>query len=87
MSYSQFSGNWWFQVLKNYFKIYAWLLHSAFNYSQLGEDVAKRGGWRLCISHVHYIADHGKSWENHGIVFLIFCGNPVIFCNSSDFCL
>ena len=24
------------------------------------------------------IADHVKSWKNHGIVFLNFCGNPVI---------
>ena len=24
----------------------------------------------------NYIVDHGKSWKNHGIVFLNFCGNP-----------
>ena len=29
-------------------------------------------------SHGNYIADHGKSWKNHGIVFLNFCGNPFI---------
>ena len=29
-------------------------------------------------SHVNCIADHGKSWKNHGIVFLNFCGNPEI---------
>ena len=29
-------------------------------------------------SHGNYIVDHGKSWKNHGIVFLNFCGNPVI---------
>ena len=28
-------------------------------------------------SHGNYIADHGKSWKYHGIVFLNFCGNPV----------
>ena len=27
-------------------------------------------------SHENYIVDHGKSWKNHGIVFLNFCGNP-----------
>ena len=27
-------------------------------------------------SHENYIVDHGKSWRNHGIVFLNFCGNP-----------
>ena len=28
-------------------------------------------------SHGNYIVDHGKSWKNHGIVCLNFCGNPV----------
>ena len=39
-------------------------------YAQRGEDAAKKGVWRPCIK------DHGKSWKNHGIVFLNFCGNP-----------
>ena len=26
-------------------------------------------------SHGNYIVDHGKSWKNHGIVLLNFCGN------------
>ena len=34
------------------------------------------GGYAL-NSHGNYIVDHGKSWENHGIVFLNFCGNLV----------
>ena len=33
------------------------------------------GGHALKI-HGIYIVDHGKSWKNHGIVFLNFCGNP-----------
>ena len=41
-------------------------------YAQRGEDAAKRGGWRLCFRHGNYIVDHD------GIVFLNFCGNPVI---------
>ena len=41
------------------------------NYAQRGEDAAKRGGWRLCIKITLLIM------ENHGIVFLNFCGNPV----------
>ena len=58
------------------------LLHSiviaAFHiYAQHGEDAAKKGGWRLCISHGNDIVDHGKSWKNHGIVFKNFCGNSV----------
>ena len=28
-------------------------------------------------SHGNYIVDRGKSWKNHGIVFLNFCGNHV----------
>ena len=24
----------------------------------------------------NFIVDHGKSWKNHGIVLLNFCGNP-----------
>ena len=48
-------------------------------YAQPGEDAAKRevGGCAL-NSHGNYIVDHGKSRKNHGIVFLNFCGNPVL---------
>ena len=46
-------------------------------YAQHCEGAAKRGGDAL-NSHGNYIADHGKSWKNHGIVFLNFCGNPEI---------
>ena len=49
-------------------------------YAQFGEDAPKRVGWRPTYqalnSHGNYIVDHGKSWKNHGIVFLNFCGNP-----------
>ena len=31
-------------------------------------------------SHGNYIVDHGKSWNNHGIVFLNFRENPVSDC-------
>ena len=44
-------------------------------YAQSSDDVAKRGGWRLCIKITLLIM------ENHGIVFLNFCGNPVV-CSS-----
>ena len=68
----------------NYIKIYALSVYkhavlAAFRiYGQRGEDVAKKGGWRPCISHGNYIADHGKSWENDGIEFLNFSGSPVL---------
>ena len=30
-------------------------------------------------SHGNYIVNHEKSWKNHGIVVLNFCGNPAIY--------
>ena len=36
-------------------------------------------GGHALNNHGNYIVDHGKSWKNHGIVFLNFCGNHVIF--------
>ena len=60
----------------NYFKMHAWstsmllLLHSAF--ILLKGEV--RG--RALNNHGNYIVAHGKSWKNHRIVFLNFCGNP-----------
>ena len=33
---------------------------------------------RKLKSNGNYIVVHGKSWKNHGIVFLNFCWNPVI---------
>ena len=35
-------------------------------------------GGHTINSHGNYIVDHGKSWKNHGIVFLNFCGNNAI---------
>ena len=35
-------------------------------------------GGHALNSHGNYIFDHVKSWENHVIVFLNFCGNPGI---------
>ena len=34
-------------------------------------------GGHVLNSHGNYNVDHGKSWKNHGIVFLNFYGNPV----------
>ena len=33
-------------------------------------------GGHVLNRHGNYIVDHGKSWKNHGIIFLNFCGNP-----------
>ena len=58
------------------------LLHSSFMLSVVkmllkGED---RG--HALYSHGNYIVDHGKSWKNHGIVFMNICGNPVAYPTS-----
>ena len=52
------------------------MLHSAFMLSVVKMSPKGEVGSHALNSHGNYIVDHGKSWENHGIVFLIFCGNP-----------
>ena len=68
----------------NYFEMHAWstsmllLLHLAFMLSVV--KLLLKGEVGVCAlnSHGNYIVDHGKSWKNHGIVFLNFYGNPVL---------
>ena len=66
----------------NYFKMHAWstrmllLLHSAFMTSVVKLLLTGEVGVCALNSHGNYIVDHGKSWKNHGFVFLNFCGNP-----------
>ena len=67
----------------NNFKMHAWsksmllLLHTSFMLSVVKMLLKGEVGGRALNSHGNYIVDHGKSWKNHGIVFLNFCGNPV----------
>ena len=67
----------------NYFKMHAWytsmllLLHSSFMLSVVKMLLKGEVGGRALNIHGNYIGDHGKSWKNHGIVFLNCCGNPV----------
>ena len=64
----------------NYFKMHAWsismllLLHSTFMLRVV--KLMLKGEVGICAlnSHGNYIVSHGKSWKNHGIVFLNFCG-------------
>ena len=59
--------------------VYKHAVFAAFRmYAQCGEMLIKGevGGCAL-NSHGNYIDDHGKSWKNHGIVFLNFCGKLV----------
>ena len=69
----------------NYFKIHACsismllLLHSTFMLSVVKMMLKGEVGGSALNSHGNYIVDHGKSWKNHGIVFLYFCGNPELY--------
>ena len=50
-------------------------------YAQRGFMLLKgEVGGRALNSHGNNIVDHGKSWKNHGILFLNFCGNPDMSC-------
>ena len=82
MSDNQFFGFWWFQVLiiskcmHGLSTSMLLLLHSAFMLRVANMLLKEEVRCNVLNSHGHYIADHGKSWKNHGIVFLNFCGNP-----------
>ena len=56
------------------------LLHFAFILSVMKMSLKGEVGGYALNSHGNYIVDHGKSWKNHGIVFLNFCGNPGCTC-------
>ena len=53
------------------------LLRSKFMLSVVKMLLKGEVGGHALNSHGNYIVDHGKSWKNHRIVFLNFCGNPV----------
>ena len=60
------------------------LLHSAFMRSMVKLLLKGEVGGHVLNSPVNYIVDDGKSWKNHEIVFLNFCGNPVLFSVLQD---
>ena len=76
----------WLLVVSSfgYFKMHAWstsmllLLHSAFMLSVVKMLLKWEVGGCALNSRGIYIVYHGKSWKNHGIVFLNFCGNPML---------
>ena len=51
-------------------------LHSAFMLCMVKVSLKGEVGGSALNSNGNYIVDHGKSWKNHEIVFLNFCGNP-----------
>ena len=58
-------------------------LHSVFMLCMVKMPLKGVVGGRALNGHVNYIVNHGKSWKNHGIVFLNFCGNhgPFVICS------
>ena len=58
------------------------LLRSAFMLSVVKMLLKGGVGGHALNSHGNYNVDRGKSWKNHGIVFLNFCGNPDIWQKS-----
>ena len=53
------TGAFKFSLFQNACMVYKHAVVAAYRiYAQRGEDVAERGGWRLCISHGNSIADH-----------------------------
>ena len=58
------------------------LLHSIFMLSVVKMALKGEAGGHALNSHGNYIADHGKSWKNHGIVSFNFCGNSILTLNS-----
>ena len=54
------------------------LLHSSFMLSVVKLLLKGEVVGHALNNHGNYIVDHGKSWKNHGIVFLNFCGNPAL---------
>ena len=68
------TGGFKFQLFPNACMVYK--QHSTFMLCVV--KMVLKGGVGGCAlnSHENYIVDHGKSWKNHGIVILNFCGNP-----------
>ena len=71
-----------FELFQNACKVYkhAYLntllfLQSTFMLCMVKMSLKGEVGGCALNSHGNYIVDHGKSWKNHGIVFLNFCGN------------
>ena len=54
------------------------LLQSTFMLSVVKMLLKGEVGDHALNVHGNYNVDHGKSWNNYGIVFLNFCGNPAI---------
>ena len=57
------------------------MLQSAFMLSVVKMPLKGEVGGYALNGPGNYIADRGKSWKNHGIVFLNFCWNPGGCCS------
>ena len=52
--------------------------HSAFMLRMVKMRLKGEVSGHALNSHGNYIVCHRKSWKNHGIMLLNFCGNPVV---------
>ena len=57
--------------------LFIYITVSAFMLCMVKMPLKGKAGGHALNSYENYILDHGKSWKNHGIVLLNFCGNPV----------
>ena len=75
------TGGFRFYLFKNACMVYkhAFFLDYTFMLSVVKILLKGEVGGCALNSHGKYIVDRGKSWKNHGIVFLNFCGNPVSY--------
>ena len=79
------TGGFKFQLFQNACMVYRHAVVAAFHIYVSVVKLGLKGKVEICAlnSHGNYIVDHGKSWKNHGIVFLNFCGNSVVPIASS----
>ena len=61
--------------------LFKYIIHATFRIYLSVVKISLKGevGGHALKSRGNYIVDHGKSWKNHGIVFLNFCGNPEMY--------
>ena len=57
--------------------LFKYITVAAFMLSVVKMPLKGAVGGHALNSHGNYIGDHGKSWKNHGNLFLNICGKPV----------
>ena len=67
-----------FLLFHNACMVFKHAVVAAFLFSVVKMLLKGEVGGHALNSHRKYIVDHGKSWKNHGIVFLNLCGSLVL---------